>query len=103
MANFFEIPTTPNPQTFSITLSGVQYRLTLKWNVTAQIWVLDIADIDNNLLVAGICVVTGTDLLEPFGYLNFNGQIFASTDTDPASPPNFENLGTTGHIYWVTP
>lgn len=103
MGIVYEIPTTPNPQTLSISLSGVQYRLTLKWNVTAQLWFVDIADINGALILGGVPVVTGADLLEQYEYLNLGGKLFAMTDNDPDLPPGFTNLGTTGHIYWVTP
>jgi len=102
MADIFEIPTSPNPQKFVITLSGVQYVLTLQWNFTLQLWMLDIADTNSALIVAGIPLVTGVDLLEPFSYLNFGGSLFASTDSNPDAPPTFDNLGLAGHLYWVS-
>lgn len=101
MTTVFEIPTSPTPQTFSITLSGVQYRVTLKWNASAQLWVIDIADSNNVVIVAGVHVVTGADLLAQYEYLGFGGKLFAMTDSDPDLPPGFSDLGKNGHLYWV--
>jgi len=101
MADVFEVPTTPTPQTFSIALAGVLYRLTLKWNVTAQVWALDIDGVDGVPVLCGVPVVTGVDLLEPFAYLELGGKLFAMTDNDADLPPAFGNLGTTAHIYWI--
>jgi hypothetical protein len=99
----FEIPLKPTPQTLAITLAGVQYRLTVRWNWVNDSWVIDISDTNSNPLVTGIPMVTGADLLEQFAYLGFGGQLIAQTDNDPSAVPTFTNLGTTGHLYFVTP
>jgi hypothetical protein len=101
MADVFEIPTSPTPQSFAITLSGVQYRVTLRWNPIAQLWFIDFADVAGNALLLGVPVVTGADLLAQYAYLNFGGALFAMTDDAPDLPPGFTNLGKTGHLYWI--
>ena len=63
---------------------------------------LDIADINGAAILSGLPIITGTDLLEQFGYLNFGGQLIAQTDFAVDLPPTYENLGQTGHLYWVT-
>jgi hypothetical protein len=98
----FEIPTTPTPQEFAITLGGVQYRVTLKWNVASNAWVIDFADTNGVPILAGVPLVTGVDLLEPYAYLNFGGKLYALTDNDADAPPTFVNLGVAGRLYWVT-
>lgn len=103
MATGFEIPLTPNSQTFSISLSGVQYRITLKWNSFAQLWFLDFRDINNVDILLGVPVITGANLLEQYDYLQFGGEMYARTDDSPDTPPNFTNFGVTGHLYWVVP
>jgi hypothetical protein len=45
--------------------------------------------------------VTGTDLFEPFAYLNFGGKLVAQTDHDSGAIPTYENLGNTSHVYFV--
>ncbi len=101
MATAYEIPLVANPQNFSIALGGVSYNLNVYWNVAGSVWCLDIADSLNNKILSGIPLVTGTDLLAPYAYLNFGGKLIAQTDQDLTAPPTFDNLGTAGHLYFV--
>lgn len=80
-----------------------QRQLRLKWNVPANCWMLDILDSGGVPLLTGLAVVTGADLLDQFAYLGLGGQILAQTDFDPDAVPTFDNLGTVGHLYFVTP
>nr|WKF61912.1 hypothetical protein HUO10_006444 [Paraburkholderia busanensis] len=98
----YEIPLSAKPQTFSISLGGVSYRMTLRWNIPAAAWMIDIADASSNPLVGSIPMVTGIDLLEQYAYLGFNGKLVAQTDHDPNAVPTFDNLGSTGHLYFLT-
>jgi len=97
----YEIPLEPAAQTFQIALAGVTYSITLWWSTTAQCWNINIADANNVPIVNSIPLVTGTDLLLPFEYLNFGGQLVCQTDHAPDAVPTYDNLGTTGHVYFV--
>ena len=97
----YEIPLQATPQTLAITLAGVQYKLTVRWNNINQSWVIDVADSNGNKILSGIPMVTGADLLEQFGYLDFGGELIVQTDNDPDAVPMFTNLGDTGHLYFV--
>lgn len=103
--NLFEIPLTPQPQTFAITLANVGYRMTVQWRETDMGgWVLDIADANSGPIVSGIPLVTGADLLAQYEYLGIGGALFVQTDHDITAPPTFDNLGLAGHLYFtVTP
>ena len=91
------------PQTFTATLSGVSYQLTLQYrNATAGGWVLDIADASGNPIVSGIPLVTGANLLAQYAYLGFTGGLWVQTTSDPDAVPTFTNLGDDGQLYWVT-
>ncbi len=103
MSTPFEIPTQPTPQRFTITLAGVDYRITQRWNTFSSCWVIDIADAGDTPIVSGIPLVTGADLLESFAYLDIGGQLIVQTDHDTDAVPTFDNLGSTGHLYFVTP
>lgn len=103
MATPFLIPLQPTNQNFAITLAGVQYQVTVRWNDANQAWTLDIADSNGNAIVSGIAVVTGVDLLAPYKYLNFGGELIAQTTNDVDAVPNFSNLGSTGNLYFVVP
>jgi hypothetical protein len=106
MSTTYDIPITNPPQTFAVDLAGLTYNMAIRWNTIAQVWVLDISDSTGNLLIGGIPLVAGVDLLEQFGYLNFGGQLWAiSTDT-PLMPIPFTDFGTPygdGHLYFITP
>lgn len=98
----FEIPLDPTPQTLSIVLGSTPYNLTVRWCVPAAAWIVDIADSTGTPIVSGIPLVTGADLLEQYAYLGFGGQLIAQTDHDLSAPPTFDNLGSTGHLFFVT-
>lgn len=102
MANF-EIPLSPEPQRFNITLSGAQYHMTVIWrNVETGGWVLDIADFSGNPIIQGIPLVTGVNLLDQYAYLGFTGVLWVQTTADPDAVPTFDNLGVGSHLYWYT-
>lgn len=100
----FEIPLNKGqPQTLSIALGGVKYRLTFRYvSISEGGWVLDIAAATGEPLVLGIPLVTGADLLAQFQYLNFNGRLQVQTITDPDAVPTFESLGDTAKVFWIT-
>lgn len=98
----FEIPLSAQPQTFQISLAGVTYGMTVTWCDPGQNWTIALYDANGNLRVAPLPLVTGADLLAQYGYLGIGGQLIAQTDNNPAAPPTFANLGTTGHLYFVT-
>ncbi|WP_250538817.1 MULTISPECIES: phage baseplate plug protein [unclassified Caballeronia] len=98
----YEIPLSAKPQTFSIALGGVTYKMTIRWNVPAAAWMLDIADATGNPMVGSVPLVTGVDLLGQYAYLGFTGQLVVQTDNDPDAVPTFGNLGSTGHLYFLT-
>lgn len=98
-----EIPLTPQPQTFLITLANVQYRFTLQYrNADMGGWFLDIADSSSNPIIQGIPLVTGADLLEQYAYLGIGGQLIVQTDGDSDAVPTFSNLGAASHLYFVS-
>lgn len=83
----------------SIQVSSVR----TKWNVPANCWMIDLFDADGNQILQGLALITGADLLEQFAYLGLGGQIVAQTDHDTDAVPTFENLGSSGHMYYLTP
>ena len=102
MSNTYEIPLINSPQLFSITLSNISYNLQIVWNNIALVWVIDFYDANQVAILTGVPLVTGVDLLAPYTDLGFGGKLFAQTDHDLTAPPTFDNLGITGHLYWVT-
>jgi len=99
MMTAYEVPLTPEPQTFQIALVNVTYTMTVWWNVVSASWMIDIADASGNPILTGIPMVTGADLLEQYAYLGFNFQLVAQTDNAPDVVPTFADLGSTGNLY----
>lgn len=98
----YDIPLKAQAQTLAIALAGTTYHLTLSWNPTANCWVLDIADESDVMIVAGITVVTGLDLLYQYRYLGIKGSLIVQTDYNPDVVPGYGSFGVDGHIYFVT-
>jgi len=103
MSTPYEIPLVAGPQSVKVPINGLRYGFTFKWNVPANNWVIDIDDPDGNPLVHGIPMVTGVDLLAPFGYLGLGVQLIVQTDGNPLATPTFSNLGQGSHLYLITP
>ncbi|RQZ31531.1 hypothetical protein DIE14_01040 [Burkholderia sp. Bp9017] len=103
MTTFYEIPLTPDPQTFTLTLSGVTYTMTVQYRAAGGTgWILDVADANGNPLVAGIPLVTGIDLLGQYAYLGFGGRLWVQGAANPDDVPTFDDLGVGSHVFWVT-
>ena len=102
IAPVFEIPTLPaTPQKFSISLSGLSRQLRFTWCQAALCWIIDIADENGVPILAGVPIVTGADLLEQFAYLGIGGAMIAQTDHDADAVPTFDDLGLTGHLFFI--
>lgn len=97
----FEIPLSPESQRFSISLSGTTYVFRVYWSAAQNCWAFDIFDATDVLMVAGIPLITGADLLEQYGYLGIPGQLIVQSDSNTDAVPTFQNLGTIGHLYYV--
>lgn len=104
MPNIFEIPlTVGTPQSFLVSLAGVQYRLTLRYrNAIDGGWVLDIASATRVPIIEGIPLVTGADLLAQYKHLGIAGRPWVQTKDNPDAVPTFDNLGDAGKLYFVT-
>lgn len=97
----YEIPLDPKPQSFTITLAGVEYLLSLGWNFFSNSWTLDIGSADGTPILAGIPLVSGANLLEQYDYLNFGGSLIVQSDSDLYAIPQYGTLGVTDHVYFL--
>lgn len=103
MPSSYEIPLQPSkPQKLSVQLSGTVYQLALQWRSVAGCWIMDISDGYGNLLIAGVPLVTGFDLMAQHPDLGFPGQLWVQSDGNPNALPTFDNLGVGSHLYFVT-
>lgn len=107
MTTVVEIPlVAATPRNFRVVLAGSTYAMHVYWCVPAQCWVLDIADQDSVPLVNGLAMVTGTDLLVQYGYLDITVQLLVVSDQKPPDVvPGWNDWGSggtsTGHLYAV--
>ena len=90
-------------QRVTVQLDGTTYRLRLTWCAPAACWMTDFYDEDDVLLLGGVPLVTGANLLGQYEYLGIPGALFVQTDHAPDTPPTFANLGEAGHLYYVPP
>ena len=110
MAQNFEIPTEPNrPFSERVSILGITYTLRFSWNSITQNWNVNFYDESGTIVVLkGVALVTGADLLEQFGYMDLGAQAIFTVmtvgpDLSPDSVPTFRNLGIDGHLYVTTP
>ena len=98
----YEIPLVAGAQSLQITLGNIEYTLNVYWLEAANCWCVDILDVTGTIdIVTGIPLVTGADLLEQYGYMNFGGLLIAQIDGDIYTPPSYDSLGSTGHLYFI--
>jgi hypothetical protein len=116
MPNLYEIPLSGSPQRFSITLpvegaaanAVAVYTMTFNYRAADPAvaggcgWTLDISDQFGNPVLCGMPLVTGTDLLGQFAYLDLGGHLGVRSEGIPDATPTFDNLGSGSHLYWVT-
>ena len=95
------IPLVAGPQNFSTTLAGVTYTMKIRWNPAAQYWTIDIGDPNGSTRIAGIPLLPGTDLLQQYGYFQFNGTLVVVNYSDAAAPPGFADLGKTSQLVFT--
>lgn len=110
MATVSEIPTqSGRPFSERVAWNGVTYSLQFKWNITSYCWTLDIYDTTGTTpILTGLALVTGTDVLGQYAYLPVAAQAILTVMTvgpfvSPDTPPDFNNLGSDGHVYLLTP
>lgn len=102
MGTVNEIPLVSRAQRFQVTLAGVTWSLRVRWCPPALAWVLDISDANDNLVVGGIPLVTGADLLGQYAYLGIGGSLYVQSDDAVDNVPTLGNLGSISHLYFVT-
>jgi hypothetical protein len=97
-----EIPIIPDAdQIFFITIGDIDYMLDIKWNHRSETWKLDIYDaVSNNLLVAGLSLVLGADLLYPYN-LDI-GALFLHDESSKSLDAKSDDLGDRVKLIWMS-
>lgn len=100
----FLLPLANVPQTFDITINGVDYTMTCKFNSAPDAgWAFDLQDANTGApIAANIPLITGCDCLAGLEYLGIGGQFIVYTDGDDTAIPTLDNLGIQSNLYFLT-
>lgn len=100
------LPLTSDPsRTFTVPFNDSSYRVTTRFNERSGVWTLDIADGDTDtLLVSGMPVVLGADLLAAFcPRLGTMLAVDLEADLEHGTDAGPEDLGTRIKVIWLEP
>lgn len=99
----YEVPLSAAPQRFQIQMGGAAYSILVTWNVFSACWLLSLATADGVDILTSIPLQPGVDLLAQHAYLGVPGQLWVQSDGDLNKTPDFDTLGTSGHLYYLAP
>lgn len=100
----YEFPLSPMAQKMTITLGDAEYQIRFAWCASPEGgWFIDLATSTGAPLVTGLPLTAGESVLQQFDYLGVGGGIYVATDNSDLVEPTYENLGTNGKVYFVTP
>jgi len=90
--------------TFSISLTGVQYTIRMRYNTRAQRWIMDIADGQNNDIIDSIPLLIGRNLVGRFNSDSLpGGEFFVTDDTGAGNQPTQYSFATTHSLWYYDP
>ncbi|HDZ1216305.1 hypothetical protein AAHX32_10290 [Klebsiella pneumoniae] len=95
-----EIPLSPDSQSFNIALAGVDYQMRTVWRGVC--WFLDLMDSTGTLMIGGIPLITGTDLLAQYTHLKMGFSLYVVCDDPASESPTQFDLGIKSHLYAET-
>lgn len=98
MADITEIPLSPQNQRVSIRLGGRNYRIRLVYRQFCG-WVADMMDQAGTDIFTGVPLVSGTDILEPYRYMGFNGSLIFVCD-ETAGELSLSEFGRKNRLYF---
>ena len=100
----YQIPLLPSvAQTLQADIAGARYYLRLLYvDVPSDEggWELDIANNAAIVLIGGIPLVTGVDLLAQYAYLGIGARLYIFTPGDVKSVPTYAGLGVKSFLLW---
>lgn len=93
-----EVNLTSKNQEFDIQLNKVNYRFKVTYMEFCG-WVLDIKTSQGEVMLAGVPLVSGIDILQQYQYMGFNGSLFfVCEDMEDELSPN--ELGRKNKLYF---
>lgn len=95
----FRIPLLNIAQRFEINLAGNDLILETQWDYLNTTWFVSIFDsITQDILLSSLPLVTGSNLVSQFNYLDFNFSLVVVSEGDILAVPTEDNLGTTSNL-----
>ena len=92
----YEIPLSNGNQKFNVKLGVKFYKLQLIYRLDR--WYMDVMDTAENMLIAGILLADGVNMLEQYQHI-VRGTLFAINER-PDDLHGFFDLGTKIKLYW---
>lgn len=100
MTNFI-IPVSPKAdEEFTIDLDGETVRIRTRWNATMAQWFMDMDGITFDLILNGIALVPGLQLLEPYAVREL-GQLWIVDGEELGAEPDFDGFGDRFQLMYV--
>jgi hypothetical protein len=102
---FVDIPiqSKVHDQQFTLTLDNVTYLLRFRFNFRENYWCMDISTEAGVLIVGGVVLLKGLNLLTRFGNINLpQGQMFVADTGGTSEEMNFDNLNITHFLAYET-
>lgn len=94
----------PN-QTFSVSVNvngaAATFFLALRYNEISGYWALSISDSNQSLLLSGIPLVTGVNLLRQYQYLGIGSLYVLNATGEASDSPDDTDLGTGFVLAWT--
>lgn len=87
--------------TFTSSIDGDTYRFTLRWNAIVEIWYMDIEGLTNNVLLRGLALIEGLNLLRPYAVLEM-GTLLLYDVEGKGERPTRESLGNRHKVLYIS-
>ena len=90
---------------YTVTFGDIVVQIATKYNYSAECWMLDILDTENNFILSGLMLLPNIDLLDPYpteaAYLG--GLVVAEPIDQPGNYKLSDALGAGFWVLWFSP
>ena len=83
------------------TLDGNNYTLLIQWNLETEKWYLHLNGLSNDVAINGIALLTGKNLLAPYGYREL-GELWVVDNSGANEDPNYDDFGSRWTLEYTT-
>ena len=99
------LPFNSKTGSYTLTLGSVVVKMTTKYNYSAECWMIDILDTEDNFILSGLMAVPNVDLLDPYPTESafLGGLVVAEPIDQPGNYKLSDALGAGFWIVWYAP